>query len=295
MYDVLAIGELLADLIGIEYADDLSKTKSFKIFQGGSPANLCANLKWLGKNVVLVASVGNDGVGKMITESIKKVGLDDLYIKKINTCPTSIVLVSKSKSSPDFIAYREADIQIDKIDDTLISNSNIIHTSAFALSKEPAKTNIISALISAKNLGKKISIDWNFSPKIWGDEDGFEVFKIITSLKPLLKISLDDIERFTNKKYDDLEEVKSFLDKYQAEIICLTLGADGVWVRTESLNWVKFDAIKSTNVVDSTGAGDAFWAGFLSDYSTTNDYECSVKNALKVAYLKIQKEGPLYL
>jgi len=47
--DVLAIGELLADLISHEHVNTLSEAKNFQMFQGGSPANLCANVKWLGK------------------------------------------------------------------------------------------------------------------------------------------------------------------------------------------------------------------------------------------------------
>lgn len=292
--DVLAIGELLADLISHDYINTLSETNNFQMFQGGSPANLSANVKWLGKNAELVACVGNDGIGKFLTNEIYKIGLSTKYISLNNDYPTSLVLVGKSKGTPDFIAYRMADTQLPSIDEKLLLNAKIIHTSAFALSKNPARINILQALKHAANHGGIISVDWNFAQQIWGSDKGISTFNFICTLNPLLKISLDDFQRFLNNPNANEEDAKAFLNTIKTQFICLTCGANGVWYKFKD-EWKFKSSLSVTEVVDTTGAGDAFWAAFLSSYVSDNQIETAIDFALEIAAKKIQKLGPLYL
>jgi hypothetical protein len=94
----------------------------------------------------------------------KMAGLSLKHLQRLPNHQTSIVLVGKSTATPDFIAYRNADTQICPIDDYLIESSALLHTTAFALSKEPAKSNILEAFSKAYRSGKYISIDWNYAP-----------------------------------------------------------------------------------------------------------------------------------
>lgn len=291
--DVLVIGELLADLISDEYVNTLSEAKTFHLFQGGSPANFCANLKWLGKDVELVACVGNDSIGNLLTQSLNKIGLTGSYISKNNYLPSSLVLVGKSQASPDFIAYRMADTQIPEIASTLIANSTIIHTSAFALSLEPARTNILNAMRVASKAGKLVSVDWNFAPQIWQKDLGISVFEEICSMNLLLKLSLDDFMRFTKNYQATANDAMMFLDSLTTKATCLTCGADGVWFKSAGTTWHKIEAQK-IEVKDTTGAGDAFWAGFIAAYLSNTSLNDCVENGIRIASQKIQKIGPLY-
>ncbi len=293
--DVLAIGELLADLISSEYVGNLAESKSFEIFQGGSPANLCANLKWLGRNVELSACVGTDSIGDFLVKNLAKVGLEPNNISRNPDFPSSLVLVGKSKNSPDFIAYRMADSQIPAVNTSLIKDSKILHTSAFALSKDPARENILMAFKSAFVLGKEISCDWNFAPQIWQSDTGIKVFEDLCSMNPLLKLSLDDFKRFIGSELADESMAKEFLDQYNTKISCLTCGADGVWFTNENKEWVKIDANPVNEVKDTTGAGDAFWAGFLNARLDGKNNETCIRAGIELASKKIQKLGPLYL
>jgi len=293
--DVLAIGELLADLISTEYVNDISEVKKFEIFQGGSPANLCANLKWLGTNAELIACVGADSVGSMLLDNLAQVGLPTDKIAIHPEYPSSLVLVGKSKGSPDFIAYRMADSQILSIDKESINDAQIIHTSAFALSKEPARASILTALRFARQQGKDISCDWNFAQKIWQQDNGIAVFNELCSLKPLLKLSLDDMKRFLNNENASIQDVFDFLGKYPTSITCLTLGSEGVWYSGNNQDWFKLDAVKVNQVKDTTGAGDAFWAAFLNaKLQGLNITDC-VEAGIQFAAKKIQTVGPIYI
>lgn len=290
--DFLAIGELLADVISIDYCDNLQEARNFRVFQGGSPSNVAANLCWMGKAADVVACVGDDGVGRFLVAEIKKAGIKGNHIQWSQAHPTSLVLVTRSKGTPDFLAYRMADAQLKPVEEHLLASAAIIHTTAFALSKNPARQAIMSAFQQAGALGKMLSVDWNFAPSIWGEEDGKEVFHQLLQLHPFVKVSLDDMERFFGRH--SAEEYKNLLQDYGAAFICLTCGKDGVWYKSRQGDWQYASAMPVAEVVDTTGAGDAFWAGFLSALLEGKKEAESVSFALSVAAKKVQQQGPLY-
>lgn len=292
-YDVLVFGELLADLISEEYVSHVGEATSFSMHPGGSPANVCANLNWLGLSTTMVSCVGNDSIGELLVNSFKKLNLDVTHIARSKTLPTSIVLVGKSKATPDFIAYRMADTQIAAVDELLIEKSGVLHTSAFALSREPARTNILNAFERASKLGKLISADWNYAPGVWQD-DGRDVFNTLCSFKPLLKLSLDDVSRFSKQEVT-AGEAMEFLNSYATTVMCLTCGKDGVWYRQNDGAWFFKPALAVAEVKDVTGAGDAFWSGFLNAYIRKHEVELCIDQALALAAKKIQRVGQLYI
>ena len=114
-------------------------------------------------------------------------------------------------------------------------------------------------------MGKKISIDWNFAPSIWQD-DGKLIFTRICKNRPLLKMSMDDVERFLGKQVSE-EEARNYLSTLTTTVTCLTCGKDGVWYSDNNdTSWKYMPAISVAEVRDTTGAGDAFWSGFLHAY-----------------------------
>lgn len=290
---ILVVGELLADIISEKNIESLAFPSSFLINQGGSSANLCANLKWQGIETELVATVGNDNLGDFLINELKAIGLSDTYINRSLNRQTSIVLVGKNEETPDFIPYRCADMAVKRVEDSLIQSCEIIHTTAFALSKEPARSNILNAFTKANQIGKILSIDWNFAPAIWHEDDGKDVFKQLCKLNPLLKISVDDLERFVEQNLS-IDDCIAWLDKLDIKAICLTCGKDGVWFKAQNQGWTYKPALKVESVVGVTGAGDAFWSGFLASFIKNKPLANCVDNALEVAKIKIEKPCPLY-
>ena len=291
--DFLAIGELLADVISADYCDSLETATFFQRFQGGSPSNVAANVKWLGKNADVVSCVGDDGIGRFLIAEIKRIGISGQYIQINKVQPTSIVLVTKSRGTPDFIAYRTADAHLSEVEESLIDSAAILHTTAFALSQEPSRGVILRAFEKGKESEKQLSVDWNFAPSIWGADNGKEVFKQLADLEVFLKISIDDMERFTRKGVS-IEACKDFLEAYQFSFICLTCGKVGVWYKELTGQWKFKPSVPVEEVMDTTGAGDAFWAGFIVAYTDKKSFDDCIQNGLTVAAKKIQKQGPLY-
>ena len=196
--DILCVGEALVDFIGHQEGVLINNTRDYHRYLGGSPTNVAMNTARLGLNTALVASIGTDGLGAYILERLHEVDINIAHVKKHTTSPTSIIFVSRSLDTPDFIPYRNSDFLIteDQLPRSLIKKAAIFHTTCFALSKNPAQQTIISKAKEAFELGCKLSIDINYSEKIWADrENALQIIKEYCSYNPLVKISEDDVTR----------------------------------------------------------------------------------------------------
>lgn len=293
--DILAVGEVLIDFIGHEINTSINRTKDYHRFLGGSPTNVAVNASRLGLNAVLVATCGQDGLGDYIIRKLKANGVQTDYIFKSEEKPTSVIFVSKSTETPDFIPYREADCEIypSQIPDEILMKSKIFHTTCFALSRNPARETILRRAERAKELGLKLSIDLNFSERIWPNRDeAIEIIKRYLATNPLVKISEDDCYRlFASMKSEDY--IFEFFHAMGAQTICLTKGKNGV-VLSDKLNGLIFQkALPVKEIKDATGAGDAFWTGFLYAQLNHKSLVESITIAQKLAGIKLQNVGRL--
>lgn len=294
-YTLLSVGELLVDLIGSEISENILQATDFQRFQGGSPANMAANMARLGENVALISCVGNDNLGKFLTQEVAKTGIDINHIVTDDTQPTSIVVVSRSTGTPDFIAYRTADrmLKPKHISDEILAQSAIFHTTCFALSQDPAQTTIVDAARRANALGCRVSIDANYAQQIWGDrQNAWQVISEYCSHNALVKLSEDDAERIYGHSVTQ-EQILEDFHGMGSDLICLTLGAKGSVISYAGGSKRILVEGKKIEVVDVTGAGDAYWAGFLTAWAEGNLPEICAKAGANLAALKLITKGPL--
>ncbi len=294
-YALLAVGELLADFIGHHVSRTLFDAPDFRRYQGGSPANMAANMARLGNNVALVACVGTDNIGKYIVEKVGEAGVDTQYVQQDAREPTSIVVVSRTAGTPDFIAYRTADscIRPEYLPDSLLQQARIFHTTCFALSRQPAQDAIVDAARRARAAGCLVSIDANYAPSIWPDrEAAWRVLTDYCAAGALVKISEDDAARLYGEP-QPVERVLADLHRMGASLVCFTLGAEGSLVSYENGSRQIRVPGRKIDVVDVTGAGDAYWAGFLTAYLDGHAPEQCAKAGAAMAKLKLTRQGPL--
>ncbi|NHM03101.1 carbohydrate kinase family protein [Flavobacterium celericrescens] len=293
--DIISIGEVLIDFIGHEVNTSINKTKDYHRFLGGSPTNVAVNASRLGLKTVLVASCGQDGLGDYIVRKLKSNHVNTDHIRKSDVAPTSVIFVSKSTDTPDFIAYRQADCEIyeDQLPDGIIESAKIFHTTCFALSKNPARQTILNRVRKAKELGLKLSIDINFSEKIWPDrEEAKLILKEYLANDPLVKLSEDDCYRlFAETKSE--EYIFDYFHGLGVTTICLTKGKNGVVVSDLNNGLFFQKALEIHEIKDTTGAGDAFWTGFLYAQIQNKTVEESMSIAQKLAAIKLQNVGRL--
>lgn len=294
-YVLLSVGELLVDLIGTELASNILETPEFERFQGGSPANMAANMARLGQPVALISCIGNDNLGVFLRDEVAKTGIDIQHIAVDPFQPTSIVVVSRTKGTPDFIAYRTADrmLQPQHISDELLSESAVFHTTCFALSQEPAQSTIVDAAKRANALGCRVSIDCNYAPQIWPDrEQAWKVISAYCGQDGLVKLSEDDAERLYGKKVTE-EQILEDFHAMGADLICLTKGGDGSVISYNKGKDKITVGVKPIEVIDATGAGDAYWAGFLTAFSEGKNPEVCSQAGANLAAIKLVTKGPL--
>ena len=294
-YALLSVGELLADLIGHHVSTSLLDSQDFRRYQGGSPANMATNMARLGGQVALVSCVGNDNIGRYLTRQIEESGVDIQYITADPLEPSSIVVVSRTAGTPDFVAYRHADCQIkpEQLPNSLLAQAQLFHTTCFALSRQPAQDTIIDAAHRAHAAGCQVSIDTNYAPTIWPDRQ--QAWRVLTdyfAAGALVKVSEDDAERLYGGREEPERILKDF-HQMGATMICLTLGPEGSMVSYDGGAKQARIPGKKIDVVDVTGAGDAYWAGFLTAYLDGYAPGNCAHAGAALAKMKLTRQGPL--
>lgn len=293
--DILAVGELLIDFIGHQKEADIQTTTHYERFLGGSPTNVAVNTTRLGLNSALVAAVGRDGLGDFALAELQNLGLATSRIAVLDDYPTSIILVSRTSGTPEFIPYREADKEIypTQITENDLLQTRLFHTTCFALSKDPARTTIQSSAAQAAALGCKLSIDVNYAPGIWPERaEAQRIIQKYCTHNPLIKLSQDDIERFFGRLVSH-QEAFDYFHHAGADWICLTMGSKGVKLSIKDHVTIVKNAIPLAYVADATGAGDAFWSGFLFAFLNDKTPEECLQSGLKIAAVKLQHVGGL--
>lgn len=291
--DILSVGELLIDMMSSDFADSLADISNFQRLPGGSPANMCMNMARLGNKTKLVATVGKDDMGLFLLDYVKSLPIDCTDIQQVSD-PTTLILVTRSKTVANFEAYRGADRQIlsKQLKSKTLKKVSIFHTTCFALSKKPAQKAILKAAHKAAKLGCTLSIDANYAQKIWPNRKSAQ--KIVAeycSLGAIIKMSEVDWERLYEMPMTSPKKALQFLLDLGAKEVCLTLGGEGCWVSNQKET--HFIPARKVSVKDTTGAGDAFWSGYLTAFLDGHSLENRAKAGRKMAELKINQVGAL--
>lgn len=294
-YDFLALGEALVDFISTDIANSLGDATNFTRFVGGQAANLSMNMARLGKRSAIAACVGHDSLGTYIRKEIEKVGVNCYFMQTSKEAATTIVTVTRQTQTPDFIVHRGADafLRPTKELTKAVSNCQVLHTSAFALSREPARTTILNAIQIAKEMGILISLDPNFHHNIWPDAENFEdILKLAFTHVDITKPSIEDCSRLFGSGNKPLEYAQIFLD-WGARIVLISMGEGGVYLATRDGDAYQIIGNPNIPVADVTGAGDAYWAGFISSLLEGDSPLDAACMGQVIAEIKISQIGPI--
>jgi sugar/nucleoside kinase (ribokinase family) len=291
-YDILCAGELLVDFITAEFVQTLDEATLFKRIPGGSPANLAMNMARLGNKGMLVATVGTDDMGGVLKNYVGRLGVDVSFLTQVDE-PTTLILVTRSSAVSNFQAYRGADmlISIRQFPYGRFEDTSIFHTTCFGMSRNPAQSVILEAAEKARRAGCQLSLDANYAPKIWPDQkDAKRVVAEYCRMNAMVKISDVDWGRLYGEQTTPEAVFDHFL-KMGASEICYTLGEQGCWVANDHEK--HFVPARPVEVRDTTGAGDAFWAGYLTArLDGKRLVDCAIAGR-KMAELKLGHFGPL--
>ncbi len=302
MFDVTALGEILIDFTPC--GKSAAGQRIFEQNPGGAPANVLTCLSKCGKKTAFIGKVGKDMHGAFLKSVLEEndICIDGLLEdENVFTTLAFVTLSDSGERSFSFARKPGADTCLTKeeIRKDLIANSKVFHIGSLSLTSEPVKSATFYALELAKEYGCIISYDPNYRAPLWDSrEKAIEGMRSVLSYVDVMKLSDEETEFLTG--ISDPEMAAKKLLENGISIVAVTLGADGALICTkEGCEHVKGYQVQ---MVDTTGAGDSFWGGFLTQLLDRGKMPCevSLKEAVSfanygnaVASLCVEKRGAI--
>jgi len=294
--DLLAIGETLVDFISVEQTDWLRNATTFRRYLGGSPANIAVNVAKLGGEAAVISKTGIGAFAQFAKSELQRHGVAVDYLIMDHRNRTTVAFVSSTSGRPDFEIARSGDylLRPEEVPEEAVERARIVHASTFALSREPCRSAVRKVFRLAHEGEKMVSLDPNYSNRIWPNhKEARGVLKEMYRYVDITKPSLDDAARIFGREHEPEHFIQMFHD-IGAEKVILTMGEEGVLI-SESGNLLGHVPARPVEVRDATGAGDAFWAGFLISMLDGNPLVRCALFARELVELKLQRVGPLPL
>ena len=276
--DIVALGELLIDFTEAGYGKD--GMKLFEQNPGGAPANLLTVASHMGYRTSFIGKVGKDMHGAFLKRTLQNEGIAVDHLIEDDKYFTTLAFVEIDENGERKFSFARkpgADTQLRKeeLDPTLLQKGKIFHFGSLSLTDEPAKSATLEAVHIAKDAGALISYDPNYRASLWRNEQtAVQEMKAVIPFADVMKVSDEESLLLTGK--NSYEEAAEELLSMGPELIAITLGSD------------------------TTGAGDSFWGGFLSQFLSLNkaidemdwnDLRACARQGNAVACLCVQKRG----
>jgi sugar/nucleoside kinase (ribokinase family) len=262
--DVLCLGIFVADIVAKPIEDMPGKGKlalvdTMELHTGGCASNTGYALNKLGISTGLMGKVGTDGFGDFFVNYMRNAGLDISGIKYSTTANTSATMVMVSADSErTFFHYlgANAELNYNDVDFNIVKEAKILHIAGSflmpAFDGEPASR----VLRQAREWGITTSLDTAWDSK----GNWLKVLEPCLQHLDIFMPSIEEARMITGR--DKPSEIAEFLLSYGIKTVALKMGERGSYIRTP--DWELYLPIYKVETVDSTGAGDAFAAGFLA-------------------------------
>jgi len=281
--NVLCIGDVMLDVIAridvapqkINYGSDTASRISTS--SGGAAGNVAAWLTRTDAQSTIVSHVGDDPAGAAIVAEF-----DDLGVKHGNlvipgeTSGVVVVLVDASGERTMF-PDKGANSRLTAADLPDLSNFQAVYISGYALLNPLARDGVLAMIEQIKTAGLAIYFDPASvgSMKDVSDSDLHKWF----SLMDVLLLNEEESIYLTGSV--DIERAFDYLHKF-AEVVVIKRGSAGAIAKSRGFDSISIPAI-STNVVDTTGAGDSFAAGFIASFSKNRDLTAALQAGAELA------------
>jgi fructokinase len=251
--DVVTLGEALVDFIPVPDAGQWR----FLARAGGAPANVAAGLARLGCPTAFVGRVGADALGTLVVEAVASAGVVVRWIRADPVHPTTVAIVMPGTDThARFLIYRAADARLEPDDVPLdvIRTARMLHVGTLSMAAPTSRRATLAAVQTAREAGVPVSLDVNLRPAVWEDRRKMlAATRELTCLATIVKVTRDEIEAIGASEAELLA--------LGPRIVLVTDGGSGAWAATET--GTRHCGAQRVDVVDSTGAGDAFMAAFI--------------------------------
>ncbi|MBM3497618.1 MAG: carbohydrate kinase family protein [Armatimonadetes bacterium] len=268
--DVLCVGIAVADVMAkpIDRLPEWDRLGTFDHIEhhiGGCAVNTAVDLVGLGASASVSACLGRDGAGAFVRRSLEAAGVGSDGLVETDDAATSYTFVMiGSDGRRRYLHHVGANARFSEsqVPSDLIARARVLHLGGSLLMPALDGAPTARLLARARELGAITSMDTAYNPNV-------NSRALIEPCLPHLDIFMPSIEEaraITGES--DPEVILAHFSAYPIEVLGVKLGAEGCAVRVQG-KAVRFPAYE-VDVVDGSGAGDAFMAGLL--YGVLHDW-----------------------
>ena len=267
-----------------EFKNLLSNLKIEKTISGGSVANSIVGLSQLGNEAGFIGKVSNDDFGIKYENGLKKENVDFIYFKKNEVLPTGTCLILVTPDSErtmcTFLGIA-GKINEDDININAVKKSEMIFLEGYLWDEGDPK----KAFEKAINAANKVAM--SLSDKFCVDRHKKHFLELVKNKLDITFANEDEIRSLIDaKNFDDVIEFGKSIKK----CLIITRGSKGaISINGEEVNEVGIE--NNLKLVDLTGAGDLFAAGYLHGYLNNLSFKDSLRKGTEMASKIIQQIG----
>lgn len=309
-YDIVGIGNAIVDiiaevddkylsqnnidkgsmsLIDFEIANKIgSEVEIIKIISGGSVANSIVGISQQGLKTAFIGKVNHDDLGNEFKKGLMEENVEFKYSPDTSQNYTGrciILVTSDAERTMNTYLGISQQLTENDIDMKVIENSSILYLEGYLWDLDEAKNAIKKSILKAK--ASSTLVAFSMSDAFCVDRFREEFFEIVNDFADIIFANESEIKSLFQT--DDLEYVKKECMK-KNKIFAITLGSKGALIIKQN-EIFKIDPEIIDNLVDTTGAGDLFAAGFLSEYIKSQQIDSCGKFGVKLASQIIQRFG----
>ena len=271
-----------------EFEDLKKNIKIEKIVAGGSVANTMAGIAHLKGNPSFIGKINSDSFGEIYKKSLEDINVNFLYIKKNENLSTgaSIILITPD-SERTMCTYLGISSHLSEgdINEENIINNQLIFFEGYLWDKGISKKMFKLAINIAKK--NKVKIAMSLSDIFCVNRHKKDFYNLFKNDLNILIGNENEINELTNKKnlLDSINQLKEF-----NKLVIITRSDKGS-LAIQDNEVINCDSIKINKILDLTGAGDLFAAGFLKEYLDKSEVKKCLTTGSMLASKIIQKIG----
>ena len=269
MKKILCIGDLALDVIAqlkesINYGNDTASRIS--THPGGQAANVSTWITRTNSKAQLVARVGNDPVGFALISDLDKYGVEHMNLMRSGRPTGVVVILVDSNGERTMFPDNGANADLEVTDLPPLDDVDGAYLSGYALLDFRSRDSVLAMIKKINTAGIPIFFD----PTTTGAMKIVSREEVLTWVGLMDGILLNAEEALYLGGSSDIGESEENLKKY-TPLVVIKLGSRGARAVLADES-AKVPAV-TTNVVDTTGAGDSFAAGFIPMWLETRDLE----------------------
>ena len=271
-----------------EFEDLKKNIKIEKVVAGGSVANTMAGIAHLQGNPSFIGKINSDNFGEMYRKSLENINVNFSYLEKDENLSTgaSIILITPD-SERTMCTYLgiSSHLSADDINENNIIDQELIFLEGYLWDKGISEKMFKHAISIAKK--NKVKIAMSLSDIFCVTRHKQDFYNLLRNDLDILIGNENEINELANKKnlLDSVNQLKE-LNK----LIVITRSENGS-MAIKNNEIINCNSTKVKKVLDLTGAGDLFAAGFLKEYLDNSDIKKCLETGSILASKIIQKIG----